>query len=191
MKYSSKTRHESKSCDGVAYTIRHLTEGRRIELALKLAGVHDKIDALRAKAGGIQEKLKPLVEKAKAKEIADSELSLHPDCISAASIWRQIEAVESCEILPVYVRALLVSVEGLEIDDAPATPDNITEGPPELYAEISAAVKRELGLTPDEQGNSESPTTSPAPGTATNTTADGASGLETGGSAAANATPIV
>jgi hypothetical protein len=187
MKYTSKTRHLSKSCDGVAFTIRHLTEGRRIDLSMKLAGVYEKIDALRTKAGSIHEKLKPVIERAKAGELEDAALSLHPDVIAASAIQRQIDAVESCEIMPVYVRALLHSVEEMEIDDVPATPETIIEGPPELYAEITAVIRKELGLTPAEEGNSESPTISSAPGQATNpTTAEPANAVETGAIAAAS-----
>jgi hypothetical protein len=48
----------------------------------------------------------------------------------------------------------LVRVEGLEIDDRPAGPQDIAEaGPEELCHEILRAIKHECGLTEEERKN--------------------------------------
>ena len=75
----------------------------------------------------------------------------------------RVKAIEINEILPVFVKHLLVSVDGLEIDGVPATPETAIEsGPPELFAEIAKAVKHEMGLDEQESGNSEPLSTSSA-----------------------------
>ena len=63
-------------------------------------------------------------------------------------------AVAAGEIDRLYLEWGLLSVEGLEIDGEPATPQLLLEfGPEELCHEIAAAIKRECGLSPEEQKN--------------------------------------
>lgn len=60
-----------------------------------------------------------------------------------------------------YARWGLLSVEGLEIDGRPATPDDVLEkGPEKLVAEVLAAIRQEAGLDEEERKNSESHSTS-------------------------------
>jgi hypothetical protein len=60
-----------------------------------------------------------------------------------------------------YARWGLASVEGLEIDGRPATPDDLIEkGPEKLLAEVLGAIRREAGLDEEERKNSESHSTS-------------------------------
>lgn len=70
-------------------------------------------------------------------------------------------AILAGEIDREYVRWGLASVEGLEIDGSPASPEDLIEkGPEKLLAEVLAAVRHEAGLDEDERKNSESHSTS-------------------------------
>lgn len=70
---------------------------------------------------------------------------------------------------PERIRAFVKSIEGIDIDGAPATIDTlISDGPDELLDEIDEEIKRRLDLSEAERKNSESPTISgEAAGTAT------------------------
>ena len=70
-------------------------------------------------------------------------------------------ALLAAEMDTVHLRWGFDSVEGLEIDGAPATADSLIEsGPEALLKEILAAVRQETGLAEDERKNSEPPSTS-------------------------------
>jgi hypothetical protein len=63
-------------------------------------------------------------------------------------------ALARAEIDRAYVRWGLRSVEGLELDGAPATPESLAEsGPEELFREALAAVQAQAGLTETETKN--------------------------------------
>ena len=170
MKYTSTITRQFSKDPAVSFTVRHLTEGRRIKISLALADKYDKIDELQRGAAELAQRVKPLIDEAKAKAKADGKpekdavLADNVDLVALVRLNGRVRAVENDEIIPIYVKALLVSVDGLEIDGTPATPETAVEsGPPELYAEISAAVKREMGLSEPESGNSEPPSISSAP----------------------------
>ncbi|MEX2302307.1 MAG: hypothetical protein WD733_15305 [Bryobacterales bacterium] len=60
-----------------------------------------------------------------------------------------------------YVRWGLASIEGLDIDGRPATPEDLIEkGPEKLVAEVLSAIRREAGLNEEERKNCESLSTS-------------------------------
>jgi hypothetical protein len=159
MKYTSTITHQSKTDPAISFTVRHLTEGRRIKISLQLADKYDKIDTIRAGVSEIAERVKPLLAQAKAD--GSDVLSNNPDMADLTRKHRQMQSVERDEIIPTFVRALLVSVDGLEIDGAPATVESMIEsGPPDLYAEIAKAVKHEMGMDEQETGNSEPLSTS-------------------------------
>ena len=70
-------------------------------------------------------------------------------------------AVIAVEIGAAELRWGLESIEGLEIDGAPATPETLLEnGPEPLVLEILAAIRHEAGLDEDERKNSAPPSTS-------------------------------
>lgn len=73
-----------------------------------------------------------------------------------------INLIDRDEMQPVRLRHFLKSVEGITLDDAPATVDSlIAEGPDELLGEIDEEIKRLIDLSEIERKNSGSPTTSP------------------------------
>lgn len=180
MKYTSTIAHQSVTDPAVSFTVRHLTEGRRIKISLALADKYDKIDTIRTGVSEIAERVKPLLAQAKAE--GSDVLSNNPDMAQLTRKHRQMQSVENDEIVPTFVRNLLVSVDGLEIDGAPATVESMIEsGPPALYAEIAKAVRHEMGLDEQETGNSEPPSTSPAlvDGATQTTSVDTANGTGT------------
>ena len=62
--------------------------------------------------------------------------------------------VLSAEIDRAYLEWGLVSVEGLRIDGADATPETVVDrGPVELAMEILCRIKSECGMTEDERKN--------------------------------------
>ena len=70
-------------------------------------------------------------------------------------------ALLGAEIDAIHLRWGLASIEGLEIDGAPATADSLIDaGPEDLVREILSAVRRETGLDADERKNSAPPSTS-------------------------------
>ena len=63
-------------------------------------------------------------------------------------------SMASLEIDGLYIEFGLASIEGLEIDGQPATPDLlIARGPEPLCREIVEAVKAECGLSAEERKN--------------------------------------
>jgi hypothetical protein len=63
-------------------------------------------------------------------------------------------ALARAEIDRTYVQWGLQSVQGLELDGAPATPELLVEsGPEELFREALAAVQAQAGLTEPEAKN--------------------------------------
>jgi hypothetical protein len=74
---------------------------------------------------------------------------------AASDVREKLEAtVLAAEIDRAYLEWGLMSVEGLEIDGAAATPATLIEmGPVDLAAEILARIKAECGLTEHERKN--------------------------------------
>jgi hypothetical protein len=169
MNFVTKTEHQSKVIPGASFVVRKLTEARRIEISMSLAEAYDKIEALRRASLPLRARVAPLLKEAQAmpkEEIAaylQNLVATNPDFSASMNEQRKVDALEAAEIVPVYLKALLASVGGVTVDDVPLTPDTIADGPPELYAEVVAEIKREMGLTDDESGNSASPSISSAP----------------------------
>ncbi|GAC1496116.1 MAG: hypothetical protein NVS1B6_00940 [Steroidobacteraceae bacterium] len=68
------------------------------------------------------------------------------------------------DLQPTAIRWGLVQITGLDIDGQPATPESLlADGPDDLATEIADALDLLLRLSPEQQKNSESPTTSGAP----------------------------
>jgi hypothetical protein len=155
MNYTSTIPIESKSSPGVRFTIRKMTKGRR--------------DILEDQQAPFREKLRPLYEELgpldkERAEATEAKQDFPADKLRRWSeLLAQIGRIDHREMEPQAVRFVLVSIEGLDIDGEPAKLDAIMErGPDELYDEILAAVKRELGLLPAEASNLPLPSTSAA-----------------------------
>jgi hypothetical protein len=71
------------------------------------------------------------------------------------SVQEKLEgAVLNSEISNLYLSWGLVSVEGMDLDGQPATPELVLEsGPEDLCNEIVAAIQAECGLSQEERKN--------------------------------------
>jgi hypothetical protein len=128
---------------GVAFTIHQFTEGKRLKIRLALADVNARIRDL-------------MTEKLDADALPEDKRSP-----VYARIVADMQELVDDKINPVWVRHLLLSVNGLTIRNVPATVDTLIEsGPRELYQEIVSAVRKTAGLTEQAKGESELPTTS-------------------------------
>lgn len=131
--------------DGVTFTIRRPTEGLRIRMREQLAAA---LEQLREAIG-------------EARAVDESGENDAASTVKLQKISDRIEFLQGNQIDIAHLRASLVKVEGLEIDDAPATVESLIEnGPRELYVEILQAIRKESGLSESERKNSESPITS-------------------------------
>lgn len=84
------------------------------------------------------------------------EISHKAEFLEAGNELREtIEAnILSQEVEATYIRWGLVRIDGLTIDDEPATPDRLIEkGPEELAREIVKTIKGQCGLTEPERKN--------------------------------------
>ena len=150
-RFESKVVHEAQAADfrGVRFVLRKMTEGRRIRLRIALAGPQARIREL-------LEEYERLAEKAGGEMDADTRARVRQLSLAMAEI-------SDNEITPAWVRWGLEAIEGLEIDGSGATVESLIEaGPRTLYHEVADAIRKEAGLTEEEQGESESPIISAA-----------------------------
>ena len=67
------------------------------------------------------------------------------------------------QLKPYFLRAALVSIDGLTVDGKPVTPATFVEAsPPELADEVHQAIEAHMRLSADQAKNSPSPSTSGA-----------------------------
>jgi len=155
--FSSKETYESVTCPGVKFTVRVLNDIQRARRDAKLLSVRARINELQDKWTA-------------TKDNGGSALDL-------LKINDEAALLTQSELTPAYIRAGLISVEGLEIDGAPATVEALIEsGPKALVAEVYDACLKASGLGAEETKNSQSPGTSPEAeaGQESNTTAPAA-----------------
>jgi hypothetical protein len=84
------------------------------------------------------------------------ELSRKVEFLQAGdSMQEKLEgAVLNSEVSNLYLRWGLVSIDGMELDGQPATPELVLEsGPEDLCNEIVAAIQAECGLSQEERKN--------------------------------------
>lgn len=168
-KFVSTVRKESTTFPGVFYTLNKMSEARRSQLRLKIAEPNSQI-RLKLREMERIEKEYPELE-ARPEELMDQILALA----------EEMDEIQMNKIDPEWIRWGLKSVEGLEIDDEPATPELlISAGPPKLFSEILGEIKAQAQLNGEEEKNSESPTTSgqPTDGKTNDTSAELASSSE-------------
>jgi hypothetical protein len=131
--------------EDVSFTLNKMTEGRRIELRVALADSTAK--------------LTDSVIEAKQLETSDGD----PNGRRAFELLDTVQVISDDQIPSVYLKWGLHSIDGLVIDDIPATPESlIAAGPRELFNEIVSAIKVESGITVQQQGESVPPTISAA-----------------------------
>lgn len=141
MAYSFKKTTEVKSdiCSEVVFTIRKITEARRSDLRLSLAGLLDRLTDLTNDLKTLDPVKDEKAIRAKGFEIDD---------------------FVSEKIEPAKIRWATVRVDGLMIEDAAGTLDNLPEWPSELRSELLSIIEDGSVMLVSEAKNSPRPTTS-------------------------------
>jgi hypothetical protein len=123
--WESRLWFDAAAMDGVRFEIVRVSFGRRIELARRIREIGRRMEYLEA-GGSLENGARDKLE----------------------------ATVLGAEIDRAYLEWGLVSIEGLEIDGAAATPETVVErGPVELAVEILGRIKSECGMTEDERKN--------------------------------------
>ena len=158
------------SAPDLGVTIRPLSEGGRIRLLMNTAVEEGRLDELR---GEIELLMREVLEVAVgAKTATDSnepgavklraELDRNPEARRLAVAIAEANAVQR-SIHEALLRATLANVEGMLVDVAAAGVEEFIEwAPAAVFAEAVNLARNAVGLTEEDRGNSESPTTSPA-----------------------------
>lgn len=148
MNLESKVSHESKSLPGVRFTVRRLNQIQRARRDGKI------IDA-RVRISELTDQLNSLPKE-------DSEPGLK---LQRARLDAQIGIEIVTIIKPAYIRAGLLSVEGLTIDGQPVKPEDLIEsGQDDFLDEVYEACVTASGLSAEQEKNSQSPGTLDAAG---------------------------
>lgn len=173
VKYSSTRRVESRLYPGVSYTLKRMSDARRQELLRAIAPAKEKerefarrfreLDAKRVPAKNedgtpkMNEETGEQIREFTDKEIEQEMMYLLDD----------LTAFKQSEVYPAYIRWGLSKIEGLEIDDQPATVETLLElGPDDLVEEILAEIQGRSELSGDEEKNFASPSTGSGEATA-------------------------
>jgi hypothetical protein len=123
--WESRLWFDAAAVEGVRFEIVRVSFGRRIELARRIREIGRKMEYLEA-GGSLENGARDKLE----------------------------ATVLGAEIDRAYLEWGLVTIEGLEIDGAAATPETVVErGPVELAVEILGRIKAECGMTEDERKN--------------------------------------
>lgn len=149
----SKHEHVSTSVPGVTFTVRTLNRIRRSRRDLPILATRQRLSEILRE----YKPLRKLLTEAPAEFTDDQRRQI--DALDAEFTW-----LRDSEIKPADIRAGLVSIDGLEIDGAPATVETLLNATgPEydaLLEEIHEACEAASGLSPAETKNSQSDTTS-------------------------------
>jgi hypothetical protein len=155
MNFESRTTIQSTlpAFEGVSFTVHTLNEPRRMKARLALADTSRRLREIAAQAtAAVGGKSLEDPTKFSPEEMA----AFLPFSERSGDIW-------AADVVPAWIRALLISVQGLTIDGKPATVESfIEDGPAALYAEVARHITNEAGLTKRELGESEPPSTSSA-----------------------------
>lgn len=163
MDFSTTITHESQALPGVSFTVRRLNVIERAKRDAKMLPA-------RSRYSDILDRMRTL----SVDPDADDYKSAPGKENQFNAAWSELIHVENGEIRPAYIRAGLVSVDGLTIDGAAPTVEAFLAGAPDpLIIEVFAACRAASDLQEELRKNSESPTTSDAAadGQASDTTA--------------------
>lgn len=146
MNFESKITHESRTVPGVKFTVRRLNVVQRAKRDAPLL-------QQRVRLTEIDHRLRSLPEIP-----VDGHDPFGPD---RAALNVELQDLENLHFRPAYLRAGLISVEGIEIDGAPVTAQTLIEsGPDDLIIEIYNACMSASEMNAVQQGNLQSPITS-------------------------------
>lgn len=147
----SKNVIESKAVPGVRFTVRTLNKIQRAARDFPIASARAHIADLLEEYFAIK---------------ATPEADRTPGQVERLNAidYREYSAVYDAQIVPANLRAGIVSIEGLEIDGAPATAQSLIDSGgadyDALITEMNDACEAASRLTPTETKNSQSDTTS-------------------------------
>lgn len=170
MNLVSKVRKELKTAPGVTVTLRPLTEKRRIALILATSDDESQLEGIRAEVKAAMAEVEPLIVAAKnAKESGAANAGELTADLAKNSVAKQLVSLYNrateiqARIDEAAVRAVVISVEGLRVDDLEVGLDGLFEFVPFTpLEEVIELAKAGVGMTADDVGNSGSPITSPA-----------------------------
>lgn len=161
VKYSSTRTIQSQTFPGVSFTLRKMSDSRRRELYQQIAPLKEKERGFQRRFAEIDDRRVPLFDaegKPKMNVVtAEQErgYATKDDERLVAEIIEDLNEFRDSEISPAYIRWGLLSIDGLDIDDEPATIDNLLEyGPADLTQEIIAAIMGKADLDADEKKTS-------------------------------------
>ena len=165
--HSSTLQIESKAVPGVAFVIRKMTAARREALDERMAEALEEARPLREQMQPLVKEYHAAVETAKT---TGAEFTFPEERLKEmVELGHKINRIDATRLTPMRVAYGLVRIIGLSYQDdeetaalAPTLALLRDRGPDVLYFEIARAVRRELGLEPDEVENLESPSTSAA-----------------------------
>lgn len=170
MMFSSLTKVTLSSAEGVTAFLRKPIARRRFELDQQLAGPIARRAEL---AQGFEQASKQMTkhqQDLKAEGLREQEqvkiqAELSHLVREQLQALNELAALDEQEFKPAYLRHMVLKLDGAKDEDGhPVTVEFIIQnGPQEVIDELYAAVKKELGLTVDEQGESQPPSTSTAP----------------------------
>lgn len=179
---------ESKALPGIRFTLVRMVEGHRIELRKRSAAVTRKMRPLVVELGKLQQRSAKLMPRADEMGQVPAEVQQTPELEEIqdrySELMEQIDFIEQTELEPIWISWALLSIDGeelvegqqaskLTIGGEPINATNVAFGPPALYNEIIAAIRKRIGLQPAAAKNSSSLTTLPESegGTKSDTTA--------------------
>lgn len=157
MKYFSTLTIGSLAFPGVTFTLKKMSEARRADFRLRMASVQAKLRDLLREAQALGESVNK-----NGQDGMDSKTANRIDDINA-----DVAGLLATEMDPEYVRWGLKRIEGLTGEDedgndiALTTADQlIADGPPELFAEICAAIRAASTMSEEELKNFRLPSIS-------------------------------
>lgn len=148
---------QSTAKPGVSFTVRVLNKFEKAKRELALLPAREKLSNLAIRRKALMEEMPgPNGEQLQR---------ARPGCeVEAGMIDEEFGCLMLIELQPAYIRAGLISIEGYEIAGRPADVESlIAQGEDDLLEEIHAACLANGGLTPEQEKNSQSLGTLPAP----------------------------
>jgi hypothetical protein len=197
--YSDTIQIESKVCPGVTFVVRKMTVARRERLEELQEGTLQSMKELQTKIEPLAKEFRERAAAAKQEGAAPMEFPASK-LSEIVDLHARIKRIDRLQMSPILVKFGLESIEGLEYrgvretEAIPATLELLIDrGPDDLYDEIAAAVRHELGLEPPEAENLSSPSTSAGAvdgsGTAGNAMSAGKPGTTTDADAPSSTDP--
>jgi hypothetical protein len=172
LKFESTRAIPSKLYEGVTFTIKRVTEGRRISFRTENWQYIDRLVDLQTKASPYNSTLTVLSEALKACENDEDKMVIlasdeYQNALKELTpLNEEFERIDMVHIRPAYLRTYYASVDGIEIDGVSGkkiTSDILlSQGPPELVKEVVDAIIDEIQLSAKEKENLGSPITSDA-----------------------------